>query len=293
MAPAVQRAFNERADDDRLNLVFGPAPRVALIGIALGGLIGGSLLGRIDALDALAEHVNFAAVLIGLTYAVLIRRYLFQSGHANADDFPWLAGSVVPAVALLTILNFIQRTLNGGAAPLDGAPVWTAVATTLDSVASALVVAAALVIAVAALCYTRDWRRALTRLARQLILFKVVVFVMVLLLVEIGIVGPILSRLLSSTLGIQLPSWLGDVADRFTHAALMATLYLFIIGATWTAARAAFPELLRSGEADVLDAVRKLAKPEPEPDDDQDRGSKPPGPTNTPPNGRAAPAVDN
>ncbi|MGB0514320.1 MAG: hypothetical protein ACPGJE_05730, partial [Wenzhouxiangellaceae bacterium] len=107
MLPAVRRAFNERDDDDRLDLVFGQTPRLTVLAIALGGLILGALLNRVDALAVLAEHVHFAAVLIGLAYAVLIRRYLFESGQASVGDFPWLAGSVVPAVALLTALEFI------------------------------------------------------------------------------------------------------------------------------------------------------------------------------------------
>jgi hypothetical protein len=271
MVPAVRRAFNANRDDDRLDRVFGPYPRIAILGLLAAALLLGGLFGRIDALTTLAEHVHFPAFLLALAYAILFRRYLFLSGEARPDDFPWLTASLLPPVFVLVLLDFLDRCMNGGTDPLPGAPLWTAIATTLDSLASSLSVAAAVAIAVAALCYSRHWGRALAALTRQLIVFKVTVFVMVLLLVEIGIVGPVLTRMLESMFGLDLPRWLGDLADRITHAALMGTLYLFIIGATWTAARRSFGQLLAEGQADILQAVKQLADgvstaPEPSPD---------------------------
>lgn len=259
MVPAVRRAFNANRDDDRLDRVFGPYPRLAILSLLATALGVGELLGRTDALTNLAEYVHFPAFLLAVAYALLFRRYLFQSGEARVDDFPWLIASLLPPVLVMVVLDFLGRCLDGGADPLPGAPLWTAIATTLDSLASSLSVAAAVAIAVAALCYSRHWGRALAALTRQLILFKVTVFVMVLLLVEIGIVGPILTGMLQGMFGLHLPPWLGDLADRATHAVLMGTLYLFIIGATWTAARRAFGQLLADGQADVLAAVRELA----------------------------------
>lgn len=259
MVPAVRRAFNSSRDDDRLDRVFGPYPRLAILGLLAAALLLGGLLGRTDALRTLAEYVHFPAFLLAVAYALLFRRYLFRSGEARADDFPWLIASLLPPVFVLVVVDFLDRCINGGADPLPEAPLWTAMATTLDSLASSLSVAAAVAIAVAALCYSRHWGRALAALTRQLILFKVTVFVMVLLLVEIGIVGPILTGLLEGLFGLDLPHWLGDLADRATHAVLMSTLYLFIVGATWTAARRSFGELLADGQADILGAVRSLA----------------------------------
>ena len=259
MIPAVRTAFNASRDDDRLDRVFGPCPRLAILGLLAAALLLGKLLGQTSALATAAEHIHFPAFLLAVVYALLFRRYLFRSGEARPDNFPWLTASLLPPVLLMVLMDFLDRCMNGGADPLPGAPQWTALATTLDSLASSLSVAAAVAIAVAALCYSRNWGRALTALFRQLILFKVTVFVMVLLLVDIGIVGPILTGMLDGLLGLELPRWLGDLADRITHALLMGTLYLFIIGATWMAARRSFGELLSEGQADILQAVKQLA----------------------------------
>lgn len=83
---------------------------------------------------------------------------------------------------------------------------------------------------------------------------------MVLVFVQIGIVGPILGALIESFLGIDLPPWLGDFADQLTYAALMTTIYLAIIGGTWTACRRSFGRLLRDGEVDVLETLGAMAE---------------------------------
>jgi len=261
MLPALRRAFNAERNDDRLDQVFGPAPRTAIAGIIVIGVVLGNLLARPEAGAALAEWVSMQAIIIGAAYALAFRRYLFGDSQAREDDFPWLAASLIPAVVVLVVLEFGRLMLEGGAEPLAGAPAWTSIAALADSLARALVTGAALVIAVAALCYSRDWPRALLALTRRLILFKITVFVMVLLLIEIGIVGPVLGGIVEAGFGITVPGWLGETADLATHAGLMGTLYLFIIGATWSAARAAFGDLLREGQADILQAVSALARP--------------------------------
>ncbi|MDT8438424.1 MAG: hypothetical protein RQ729_05395 [Wenzhouxiangellaceae bacterium] len=261
MRPAVRQAFNARRDDDRLDEVFGTTPRINVLLISIGGLLLGRALAIFGPLAALAQLVHLPALLIGAAYALLFRRFLFASERARPDDFPWLAASLVPAAAALVLLDFGQRMLAGGAEPLPEAPAWTALAVLIDSVAQSLVVAAALVIAVAALCFSRNWMRALVALFSQLIVFKIMVFVMVLLLVKIGIVGPLLAAILDGLLGIRLPDWLGEVADRLTHAALMGIIYLFIIGATWSAARDSFELLLAQGEIDILATLKRMARP--------------------------------
>ncbi len=260
MVPAVRRAFNASRDDDRLDRVFGPYPRLTILGLLAEALLLGDLLGRTDALRTLAEYVHLPAFLLAVAYALLFRRYLFQSGEARTDDFPWLIASLLPPVLVLVLLDFLQRCLHGGADPLPNAPFWTTLVTTLDSLASSLSVAAAVAIAVAALCYSRNWGRALASLTRRLILFKVTVFVMVLLLIEIGIVGPIVAALLNGVFGIRVPDWLGESIDHLSHAVLMTTLYLFIIGASWTAARQSFGTLLSQGHANILASVVQLAR---------------------------------
>jgi hypothetical protein len=120
-------------------------------------------------------------------------------------------------------------------------------------------VAAALAIAVAALCYSRHWKRALRDLAVRLLVFKITVFVMVLLFVEIGIVGAVLAGLIEALFGVRFLPWLGDFVDQLSYSALMTLIYLAVIGAAWTACRRQFRPLLATGESDVLPEIAGLA----------------------------------
>jgi len=69
MAPALRRAFNRDPSDDRLDQLFGAAPRTVIAGsIAAAIVIGAAVeawLGR----SLLTGHINFAAVLIGAAMA--------------------------------------------------------------------------------------------------------------------------------------------------------------------------------------------------------------------------------
>ncbi|NBB92618.1 MAG: hypothetical protein GVY32_05550 [Gammaproteobacteria bacterium] len=259
MLPALRQAFNDRPEDDRLDRVFGPWPRLmvlaaTLIGLGLGyGLQ--NLLGDIF----IFEFINLAAVLFGTGYALVYRRYLFHDPAASEDDFPWLAAALIPPGLALVLVAFAGRWL-GGFETLAGAPAWTAIGGILDALADSLAVAAGLTIAVAALCYSKAWREAFKALVSRLIVFKIMVWVMVLVFVEIGIVGPILGALVEGLLGIDLPDWLGDFADQLTYAVLMTTIYLAIIGGTWTACRRSFGRLLREGEVDVLETLKTMAE---------------------------------
>ncbi len=259
MLPALRSAWNNNFDDDRLNEVFGPRPRSAITGLTIGGLVIGSALHNgFDYLGVL-NYINLPAILIGAMYAFAVRHYLFQTGKASSQDFPWLAAGLIPPALVLVFYSFSRRMLGGDLELINGAPAWTGIGGLLDTMADSLAVAAGLTIAVAALCYSRDWREAFKDLLGQLIAFKIMVYIMVLLLVEIGIVGPILGALLESLLGIRFPFWLPDLADQLTYAALMTTIYLAIIGATWTACSRSFPRLLKTGEADVLNTIRAMA----------------------------------
>ena len=261
MAPALEAAFNASRDDDRLDRVFGPHPRATIAAIIVGGLIAGALLERLPVLEALSEHIDLAAVLIGAAWALMIRHYLFGSGEARRSDFAWLAASLVPAGAALVAVEFLSLLAFDGVGPVPGGPTWTVVGSALDALADALALGAGLTIAVAALCFARDWRKVFKDLALQLVIFKLGVAIMVLLIVEIGIIGPILGVIVEGLLGIDIPDWLGEFVDRLTYALLMTTIYLAVIGATWTVCRRTFGELLRTGDAEILRAVREMGKP--------------------------------
>ncbi len=260
MLPALQQAFNDRHDDDRLDHVFGPWPRATVLAVTLIGILLG--YGLQEALERFTvfEFINIAAVLFGAGYALVYRQYLFHDPGANADDFPWLAAALIPPALALVLVAFAGRWLDG-IEMLPDAPLWTAVGGLLDALADSLAVAAGLTIAVATLCYSKAWRKAFKALARRLIVFNIMVWVMVLLFVEIGVVGPILGVLVENFLGIDLPDWLGEFADQLTYAILMTTIYLAIIGGTWTVCRRSFGQLLQDGEVDVLGTLQTMAEP--------------------------------
>ncbi|WP_164229257.1 hypothetical protein [Wenzhouxiangella sp. XN201] len=260
MLPALQQAFNDRHDDDRLDRVFGPWPRLTVLAVTLLGILLGYGLQGVLERFAIFEFVNVAAVLFGAGYALVYRQYLFNDPAAGEDDFPWLAAALIPPALALVFVSFAGRWLDGFET-LPGAPAWTSIGGLLDALADSLAVAAGLAIAVAALCYSKAWREAFKALVRRLIVFKIMVWVMVLVFVEIGIVGSILGVLLESFLGIDLPHWLGEFADQLTYAALMTTIYLAIIGGTWTACRRSFGRLLRDGEVNVLETLQTMAEP--------------------------------
>ncbi|WP_376692481.1 hypothetical protein [Wenzhouxiangella sp. EGI_FJ10409] len=260
MLPALQQAFNQRDDDDRLDRVFGPWPRLAILAVTTVGLVLGYGLQGILERFAIFEFVNVAAVLFGAGYALVYRQYLFNDPTASREDFPWLAAALIPPATALVLVSFAGRWLDGFET-LSGAPAWTSIGGILDALADSLAVAAGLAIAVAALCYSEAWPEAFKALVRRLVVFKIMVWVMVLVFVEIGIIGPVLGALVERFLGIDLPHWLGDFVDQLTYAALMTTIYLAIIGGTWTACRRSFGKLLRDGEVDVLETLHAMAEP--------------------------------
>lgn len=259
MGPAVRAAFNGSREDDRLDRVFGPRPGLGVAVVIAAGLALGLVLERALAGVPALGFVDLPVVLIAAAYAFAFRNYLFASGEAGDDDFPWLAASLVPAVAVLVVFSFFRRGLGAGAEALAGAPAWTGIGAVLVNAVDALSVAAGLVIAVAALCYSRRWSRALRDLAMQLLVFYVTIWLMVLLFVEIGLVGAVLGKLVESITGIDIPHWLGEFVDQLTYAGLMAVIYLAIVGAAWTVCRRRFGPLLRSGHADIIPAMRALA----------------------------------
>ncbi|MBB6087050.1 hypothetical protein [Wenzhouxiangella marina] len=261
MVPALEQAFNRNHDDDRLDEVFGPNPPLAIAGLILGGLALGGIVEWVFSDWGVWRVLDASALILAAVYAFLFRRYLFGAREPGAEDFPWLAATLIPAAALLVATSLVSRLADGAVTVLPGAPSWTLLGSFLVAAADALAMAAGLTIAVAALCYAQRWRQALKELLRQFITFKVIVWVMVLLMVEIGILGPLVSWVVGSLFGIRFPPWLGDALDQFTYALLMGTVYCAVIGATWLACRDRFAELIETGEANVLGAVRELAHP--------------------------------
>ncbi|HMB38116.1 MAG TPA: hypothetical protein VKO85_03480 [Wenzhouxiangellaceae bacterium] len=260
MAPALRRAFNKSRDDDRLDRVFGPKPRAAIAAVIVGGIVLGRWLESIFGPGLITDNLDLSAVLIGAIYAMLIRKYLFSSGHARRADFPWLAASLIPTAAALVLVAFIENTASGNLETIRGAPLWTDFGAVADALADSLAVAAGLTIAVAALCFSENWTRALRDLATQLLVFKILVFVMVLLIVEIGIVGPILAAILKLVLGISIPDWVGEFADQLTYAALISVIYFAVIGATWMVCRKTFAQLLETGDAEILKSIKAMSE---------------------------------
>lgn len=261
MLPALEQAFNRNRDDDRLEEVFGPRPKLTIAAIIAACLVGGRIVEWWTADLAFWRVLDASALLMAAAFALAFRRYLFGPRQPGPEDFPWLAATLIPAAALMTLTALVGKMADGQVSVLPGAPSWTLVGSFLVVVADSLALAAGLTIAVAALCYSKRWPKALKQLLKQFITFKVIVFIMVILFVEIGIVGPILGFLFG-LVGIHFPRWVGESVDQFSYAVLMGAVYCAVIGATWTACRQRFPELIRTGEADVLSAVKTLADPE-------------------------------
>ena len=257
LLPSIRQAFNDDPTDDQLDQVYGSSPRANILGLAVVGVIAGELLARILPNFSLKEFIHWPAVIIGVFHAVLIRRYLFDSTQANPGDFPWLAASLVPATLLLVVVTAVSSMASG---IVGASEFWPVIGLILVAVTDAIGVAAALTIAVAALCYHQNWIKALGDLAIRLFVFKLMVWVTVLVMLEIGIVGPIVSALFEGILGWRIPSWIPELLDQVSYVALMTVIYLAVIGATWTVCRKSFPELLETGYVPILDTIVEMAK---------------------------------
>ncbi len=259
MVPAVRQAFNDDPTDDRLDQVYGSSPRATILAVAVGGIVFGVLFSSLTPEFEFKDFIYWPAVFVGLLYAVIIRRYLFASKGAAVSDFPWLAASLVPAIILLIVVSVIS-TIATESPGDSSSSLWVILGFFLVSVTNALGVAAALTIAVAALCFSRNWIHAFWDLALRLLVFKLMVWVTVLILLEIGIVGPIVSALFEEILGWRIPEWLPELADQISYTGLMTLVYLAVIGATWTVCRKSFAELLETGHVHILATIVQLAK---------------------------------
>jgi len=257
LVPAVRRAFNDDPGDDRLVLVYGKRPRTYIIVIAVAGAGAGALFSLFGPDFPFKDAINWSAVLIGSTYATLIRRYLFSGSKAQPADFPWLAASMVPAVFLLMVISVLAHVAPDTSSTSDHALF--SVGNLLVAITDALGVAAAMTIAFAALCYSRNWLHALWDLAVRLVVFKFMVWLTALILLDIGIIGPLIASLLARVFGIHIPDWLPELVDQVSYAALLSVAYLAVIGATWTVCRRSISELLETGHVDVLATVAAMS----------------------------------
>lgn len=257
LRPAVAQAFNDNPDDDRLELVYGQPPRRNIFILALAGAIAGAVFAQFVPDLPYADYINWSAVVLGGAHAVLIRRYLFSTQNAGEQDFPWLAASLAPSLGLLMIGTFVATLGAGPEASEPGVIDWFG--TLLIALTHALGVAASLIIAVAALCFSRDWPKALIDLAVKLLVFRIMVWVTTLVLLEIGIIGPIISGVLRGILPFEIPAWIPELIDQISYAGLMGVFYLAVIGATWIAGRRLFGDLLATGDVNILEVVAEMA----------------------------------
>ncbi len=258
MGPAVRQAFNANPDDDRLDEVYGSPPRTRIMALAVFAIAAGELITGLLPGLALTQFIHWPAAVLGLVFAVVIRRYLFIGKNVREgvkeEDFPWLAASLAMPLGLLLLEFLISQVV----ARLGGSGL--AFGDVLVMFVNQLGVAAAMTIAVAALCFSSNWTKGLWNLAVRLLVFRIMVYVTTLILLQIGIVGPILTRVLNSVFGIRIPEWITDLADQLSYVGVMSVIYLAVIGATWTVCRRSFGELLVAGEVDILKTMEELSK---------------------------------
>ncbi len=263
LGPALRQAFNSDPGDDRMELVYGPHPRRTVLALGLGCVFAGEWLSRAgSSLLPIAGRIHWPAVLVGLVFATIIRRYLFRSGRAGNADFAWLAASVVPAFVLAIVLSLIANLVFGAPGSREMfADVGTVeLSSLLLVVTDSLGIAAALSISVATLCFSRDWPRALLDLAVRLFVFRLMVWITAIVLLEVDLLSTIVGAVLEGLIAWRLPEWLAELADQIGYAAILTTAYLAVIGGTWMVCKQAFGQLLETGQVNVLTAVEELAK---------------------------------
>lgn len=264
LVPAIRLAFNSDPSDDRLNEVYGSSPRANIFGLSILGIGAGEMVGRLARDLPFSPYVHWPAVIVGLIFALLLRRYLFSSGSArdgvHERDFPWLAASLVAPLGLLMVESMLSQIITLATSVESSGDKSTSFIGELAVVVThALGVAAAMAISVATLCFNKHWTRGLVDLAVRLIVFRVMVFVTTLLMLDMGFVGPIVAGVLRGVFDFHLPDWLIELADQLSYAGVMAVIYLAVIGATWTVCRQSFGELLQSGHVDILKTIEDMA----------------------------------
>jgi hypothetical protein len=261
MLPALREVWQDPDAAARLRPLLGPRPLLASLGLGLLALALGIWFDQAGPELPGKEFVSWPALFLGLMLAILLRRFLFQSPHGNesSTEFTQLAATLIPAIAV--VLIGIALTGGAGVHPgsSSGPPGWLgSLSMLVESVTDLLGVTAALVIAVASLCYSKAWMSALMDLATRLFVFRIMIWITSLILIEIGIFGKIAAGLLDGLLGISFPQWLPELLDLLSLAGLLSVAYLAVIGGTWTVCRDTYAELLAEGHVDILARLAEL-----------------------------------
>jgi hypothetical protein len=244
--PAVRAALAESDGLRRLELVYGPSPRTKIALLTLLSLVLGFWFENAGPEFPGKAYVTWPAVALGLVFAMVLRYFLFRDGNSDQRDdcFPLLAASLIPGVVILLLgialfgdarVSLAPETRVGGVVgALGNLALW---------VTGLLGIVAAIAISVASLCYSRNWIQALIDLAMRLLVFRIMVWVMALIMIEVSIVGTFLTAIVEGLFSIAIPDWLPQLADQLSYAALLSLAYLAVIGGTWTTCRDSYPRL--------------------------------------------------
>lgn len=277
MGPSLRSAFGEARSSERLQPIYGLRPRTTIVVLAIVFASLGEWFARSGPKLPFGAYLDWPAVFVALVFALLIRRYLFRA-RPSAEDFSWLAASLIPAALICVILSPVISLLFGAAPRGDLSNDYrsTPLGQLLMWLTDELGILAAFTIALAALCYSREWPRAVIDLAVRLLVFRIMIWVTALVLIEIGIVGQLIGTFLNMLFGWTLPAWMKVLADQISYASLLTVAYLAIIGGTWTVCKASFAALLDSGHVDVVTELEKLTRSSSEAEDDEDAQTEPP-----------------
>ncbi|MEM9304631.1 MAG: hypothetical protein AAGE01_21145 [Pseudomonadota bacterium] len=265
LIPAGLAFFEDPEERALLDRVFGTASLLRLVALGAAASLLGQLFARFGPGFPLKQEIDWGTAVLAILLGLLIRRHLYLQGHPNHDvPFRALALSLVPALAAMLLTTMIVELSFGHPFGLyDDYFQGSVLGDVLLWSTHLLGLAAAAVIAVAALCYSERWMEAATDLAVRLLVFKILVWVTALVLIEIGILGPILAAIIETLTGIQIPEWVGNLVDQLSYALLLMIAYGFIIGGTWLVCRRTYDELMTNRSVNLTRALEELAKPEP------------------------------
>ena len=241
-----------------LRTAFGPRPYLAIVGIALLAGLLGALVDRvffggpsINVPSVTGLTIQWTVLFGAVTFAILLRRVVFQKPPPANRDFDFLFSSLWIACAVIVTVAGVTGQIR---VPLDAAHD----VDPLLLVVEILEAAAIFTVAVAALCYRKQWFGAAFDVVVRLIVFKFMIWLAVLLMVEIGIVGKIVGGIAHAVTGWRMPADIKEIIDRLSYAGLVSAAYLAIIGGTWTVCKQTFGDLVKTGDVDILAALQEL-----------------------------------
>ena len=169
---------------------------------------------------------------------------------------------LLPGIALFgdSRLGLLLNSGSGGILALTGDfALW---------LTDLLGIVAAIAISIASLCYSRNWPEALKDLAIRLLMFRIIIWLMALIMLEVGIIGKIFAAIIGALLSISIPQWIPELLDKLSYAALLGVAYLAVIGGTWTVCRDHYNKLLETGHVDILAELSSLVDQRKKPDSD-------------------------